>query len=109
MKLIICCAAVLALTTAPAIAQTAPAPAAAPAAPAAPAAAAKFSLESPIETIVADANAKKVLDENLPGLTTNDKYDMFKSMSLNQLAGFAPDKLTPERLSKVEAALAAIK
>ncbi len=107
MKLFTCCAALVALTAAPALAQTAtPAPATAPAAPAA---AAKFTLDSPIETLVADTSAKKVLDTDLPGLTTNDKYDMFKSMSLNQVAGFAPDKLTPERLSKVATDLAAIK
>jgi hypothetical protein len=108
MKLFTCCAAVLALTVVPAMAQTAtPAPAAAT--PAAPAPAAKFTLDSPIETLVADTTAKKVLDDDLPGLTTNDKYDMFKSMSLNQVAGFAPDKLTPERLTKVQTDLAAIK
>lgn len=107
MKLFTCCAALVALTAAPALAQTAtPAPATAAAAPAA---AAKFTLDSPIETLVADSSAKKVLDSDLPGLTTNDKYDMFKSMSLNQVAGFAPDKLTPERLSKVATDLAAIK
>ncbi|CAN5254761.1 hypothetical protein BH10PSE14_BH10PSE14_12660 [soil metagenome] len=117
MKLFTCCAALLALTAAPAMAQTAtPAPVASSAAtvtpataPAAPAAgAAKFTLDSPIETLVADTTAKKVLDDDLPGLTSNDKYDMFKSMSLNQVAGFAPDKLTPERLTKVATDLAAI-
>ena len=112
MKLLTCCAAMLALTAAPVMAQTAtPAPApAATATPAAPAASnAKFNLDSPLETLVADAGAKKVLDDDLPGLTTNDKYDMFKSMSLNQVAGFAPDKLTPERLTKVATDLAAVK
>ncbi len=66
----------------------------------------RFTLDSPIEALVADPKAVAVLDTDLPGLTTNDKYDMFKSMSLNQVAGFAPDKLTPERLAKVEADLA---
>lgn len=115
MKLFTCCAALLVLAGAPATAQTAtPAPVAASAATATPApataapAAAKFTLDSPIETLVADMTAKKVLDDDLPGLTTNDKYDMFKSMSLNQVAGFAPDKLTPERLTKVASDLAAI-
>jgi hypothetical protein len=112
MKLLASTAALLTLIAAPALAQTTPAPAPAPAAPAeaAPAAAAtRLNLDTPIETVVADAEGKKVLDADLPGLTTNDKYDMFKSMSLNQVAGFAPDKLTPERLAKVAIDLGAIK
>ncbi|MDB5674835.1 MAG: hypothetical protein JWM65_1817, partial [Sphingomonas bacterium] len=103
MKLLASTAALLTLIAAPALAQTTPAPEPAPAAPAAataaaPAAATRLNLDTPIETVVADAEGKKVLDTDLPGLTTNDKYDMFKSMSLSQVAGFAPDKLTPERL-----------
>ena len=115
MKLLASTAALLTLIAAPALAQTTPAPAPAPAAPAeaapaAPAAAAtRLNLDTPIETVVADAEGKKVLDTDLPGLTTNDKYDMFKSMSLNQVAGFAPDKLTPAALAKVATDLAAIK
>jgi hypothetical protein len=111
MKLFASTAALLTLIAAPALAQTTPvpAPAAPAAAPATPAAAARLNLDTPIETVVADAEGKKVLDTDLPGLTTNDKYDMFKSMSLNQVAGFAPDKLTPERMAKVGADLGAIK
>lgn len=90
----------------PAMAQMA-APAPAPAAPVA--AATRLNLDTPIETIVADAMGKKVIDTDLPGVTTNEKYEMFKGMSLNQVAGFAPDKLTPERLAKVATDLAAIK
>jgi hypothetical protein len=117
MKLLASTAALLTLIATPALAQTTPAPAAPATAPAAPAAAApaalaaatRLNLDTPIETVVADAEGKKVLDTDLPGLTTNDKYDMFKSMSLNQVAGFAPDKLTPERLAKVSIDLATIK
>ena len=81
----------------------------APAAPAAPVATTKFNLDTPIEQIVADPKAKAVLDADLPGLTTNDKYEMFKGMSLNQVAGFAPDKMTPERLAKTATDLAPLK
>jgi hypothetical protein len=70
------------------------------------AAAAKFSLDTPIETLVADPKAKAVLDADLPGLTAHPQYEQFKSMNLTTLAGFAPDKLTPERLDKVKADLA---
>ncbi|WP_423605792.1 hypothetical protein [Sphingomonas sp. MS122] len=100
-------AALAAVTLAPvAAAQTAPAPA--PAAPAA-AAAAKFNLDTPIQDIVADAKAKAALEANLPGITTHESYEMFKGMSLNQLSGYAADKLTPEVLAKTAKALAEVK
>lgn len=86
----------------PALAQTA-APAAAPAA------AAKFNLDTPIEQIVADPKGKAVIDADLPGTTTHAMYDMFKSMSLNQVAPMSQGKITPELLTKVAADLAAIK
>jgi hypothetical protein len=114
MKIFASTAALLTLVAAPALAQTTPAPAPAPSAPtatapAAPAAAARLNLDTPIETVVADADGKKVLDADLPGLTTHEKYDQFKSMSLNMVAGFSPDKLTPAVLAKVATDLAAIK
>lgn len=70
---------------------------------------AKFSLDTPVEAIVADEKAKAVLEANLPGVTTHEHYEMFKTMSLKQIAGMAPDKLTPEVLAKVETDLAAVK
>lgn len=99
-------AALAAVSLAPAaMAQNgAPAPAPAPAA-----AAAKFNLETPIQDIVADAKAKAALEANLPGISTHESYEMFKGMSLKQLAGYAADKLTPEVLAKTEKDLAAVK
>jgi len=92
-------AAGLTMLSAPAIADV-------PAAlPAMPAAAAKFSLDTPVETLVANPATKAVLEANLPGITTHPQYETFKGMSLSVLAGFAPDKLTPERLAAVAAAL----
>jgi uncharacterized protein involved in exopolysaccharide biosynthesis len=86
-------------------------PATAYAADTAPAteATARLSLDTPVETIVADAAGKAVLDADLPGVTTHEHYDMFKSMTLRQLATMAPDKLTAELLAKVEADLAKVK
>ena len=78
-----------------------------PASPAAPDG--KLSLDTPVEAIVARPEGKAVLEANLPGVTTHEQYEMFKTMSLKQLAGMAPDKLTPEVLGKIEAGLAAIK
>lgn len=104
-------AALAAVTFAPtAIAQTTPAPAPATAsAPAAPVATAKFNLDTPVQDLVADPKAKAVLDADLPGLSTHESYEMFKGMSLKQLASYAADKLTPEVLAKTEKNLAAIK
>ena len=98
-----------ALIAAPAAAQdhsahAAPAPAAAPAATAV-----KFSLDTPIEALMADPKAKAAVEAGAPGMATHESYDMFKAMSLNQLAPMAPDKLTPEVLAKIGAGLAAIK
>lgn len=78
------------------------------AAPAAAAEATKFSLDTPVEALVADVKAKAVLDATLPGLTTHESYEMFKGMTLNQLSGMAPDKLTPEALAKVATELAKV-
>jgi hypothetical protein len=117
MKTLLAIALIAAAT--PAIAQTTPAPApapvaAAPAAPAssgagAPVAGAKFTLDTPIETIMADPKGKAVLTADLGGdPETNPQYDAFKGMSLNAVAPYAADKITPEVLKKVEADLAAI-
>ena len=71
--------------------------------------AARLSLDSPIAAIAANEAGKAVLDAAVPGLTTHEHFAAFKAMSLKQLAGYAPDQLTPEMLAKVEAGLAAIK
>lgn len=75
----------------------------------APAATAKFNLSTPIEQIVADPAAKAALDAALPGISTHPSYDMFKAMSLRDLAPYSDGKLTPELLAKTEAALATVK
>ena len=104
MKFIVPAAAALALLAPGAFAQTAPAPAAP-----ATTAAAKFSLDTPIEALVADPKAKAVLDADLPGVSTHPSYDMFKGMSLRAVQPMSNGKLTDEQLKKVETDLAAIK
>ena len=98
-------AAIVALTAAPLAAQTAPAPA--PAAPAA--AAAKFNLDTPIETIAADPAGKTILDTDLANITAHPMYDQFKGMSLNQVQPMSQGALTDAALAKVKTDLAAIK
>jgi hypothetical protein len=99
--------AAIALTATPAMAQTAPAADHAMHADHA-AAAAKFSLDTPISVIAADARGKAALDADLPGLTTHEHFEMFKDMTLNQLAPMAGDKMPAEALAKLAADLAAI-
>ncbi|CAN5900931.1 hypothetical protein BH11PSE1_BH11PSE1_28160 [soil metagenome] len=80
------------LMAAPALAQ-APAPAA-------------LSVEStPIESLVANPAAKAVLDKDIPGLTTHEAYDQFKSMTLTQVAPMSQGAMTDEMLKTVQADL----
>jgi hypothetical protein len=105
MKFVMLGAAMMAVAV-PAVAQTTPAPVA-PAPATTPAA--KFTLDSPIETIIADPAGKAVIDKDLPGTTTHPMYDQFKTMSLNQVAPMAADKMTPVLMAKVQADLATVK
>ena len=93
--------------TAPAPAATAPAPA--PAAPVAAVPAARLNLDTPVETIMADAKGKAVIDAAIPQLAGHPAYEQFKGMSLNQLQGMAPDQLSADTMAKVGTALAAVK
>ena len=110
MKSFLIGAALSAFATVPgASAQTTPAaPADTPPAPA-PAAGAKFTLDTPIQEIVADDRGKAVMDKNFPGMTALAEYEMFKALSLHQVQPYSNGKLTDEILAKAEADLAAIK
>lgn len=107
MKLLVAGAVAAAMFSPAAQAQQTPAPAAA--APAAAVSAAKFSLDTPIEALIADEKAKAVLDADLPGVTTHPALDQFKAMSLRAVQPFSNGALTDEMLAKVEKDLAAIK
>jgi len=93
------------LVPAVAVAQTAPAPAAADAAKPA----AKFNLDTPIGELLVNEAAKGVLDKELPGLTQLPQLEMIKGLSLKQLQPYSDGKLTDELLAKTETSLAAIK
>ncbi|MFO6446699.1 hypothetical protein ACLBKU_06085 [Erythrobacter sp. NE805] len=105
MKLAPLAALGLALAGVPAVAQTAPAPTA----PAAPAAAAAFTLDTPIEALVADERAKAVLLKHLGPVDQHPAYNDFKALSLRTVAPFSQGMITDEMLAKIEADLAAIK
>jgi beta-glucosidase len=110
MKLLLI-AAFAAAAASPAIAQDAHAGHAGHADHAAPAAKAttRLNLDTPVETVMADASGKAVLEAALPGIGAHEHYEHFKAMGLRQIAGMAPAQLTPEVLAKIESGLAAIK
>ncbi|GHH08970.1 hypothetical protein E2E30_07980 [Sphingomonas sp. AAP5] len=99
----------VALTAAPLAAQTAPAPAVTTTSTTTTASTAKFTLETPIETIAADPKGKAVLDTDLQNITAHPMYDQFKSMSLAQVQPMSQGALTDAALAKVKIDLEAIK
>ncbi|WP_137863753.1 MULTISPECIES: hypothetical protein [unclassified Sphingomonas] len=109
MKLVLT-AALLACAPVAAFAQTAPAPAATPAPAAAPAPAAKFSADTPIETLFANEGAKAVLvADGLGDIDKHPAYEQFKAMSFRAIQPFSEGKLTDEILAKLDADLAKVK
>jgi hypothetical protein len=70
---------------------------------------AKFTLDTPIETIAANPAGKAVLDADIPGLLAHPMYDSFKRMGLATLQGLSQGKLTDAMLTKTRVDLAAIK
>jgi len=80
-----------------------------PATGTAPAAEGKFSLDTPLQDIVADEKGKAVIDKHFPGMIAMPEYEMFKAISLNQLKPYANGKITDEMLAAAAADLAQIK
>ncbi len=64
-----------------------------------------FSLDTPVEDIVADPRGKVILDRDVPGLTANRSYFLFEEMSLSQIATVSGGRLTKATLDVVEADL----
>jgi hypothetical protein len=65
-----------------------------------------LSSRSPIVELCANPQAKAVLDQDLPGLTTRPEFDFFKHMSLQTLKSMSRGKMTDEDVAKVDADLA---
>ena len=74
-----------------------------------PAPAAAFSIDTPIEALMADERAKAVVTTHLPGIDQHPAYDQFKALSLKALAPFSQGLISDELLGKIAADLAAIK
>jgi hypothetical protein len=70
---------------------------------------AMFTIETPIEALMADERAKAVVVKHLAGIDQHPAYDQFKALSLKSLAPFSQGLITDEVLEKIAADLAAIK
>lgn len=95
----------VAVLTTPALAED---PAATAATTAAPMAAA-FTIDTPIEALMADERAKAVVTTHLPGIDQHPAYEQFKTLSLKAVAPFSQGLITEETLAKIAADLTAIK
>ena len=99
-------AALAALASAATVQAQAADPHAGHAMPAAAAAAAKPSTATPIVDLMANPASKAVVDKALPELAAHPSYEMFKAMSLKDLAPMSEGVITEEVLTKIEAELA---
>ena len=70
---------------------------------------AKFTTDTPIETIAADPAGKAVLDKDFPGLTSHPAYDQFKGMSLKAVQPMSQGAISDEAIAKATTDLAAVK
>lgn len=71
--------------------------------------AAAFTIDTPIETLMADERAKAAVSAHLPGIDQHPAYEQFKALSLKAVAPFSQGLITDELLTKIAADLAAIK
>ena len=67
-----------------------------------------LSVEQPVKQLLEDDRARAVIEAHLPGFADSAGMAATMGMSLAQMAAFAPDQITPERLAAVAADLAAI-
>lgn len=73
--------------------------------------AAMFTIDTPIETLMADERAKAVVIKHFGGqdVSQHPAYEQFKSLSLKAVAPFSQGLITEEMLAKIAADLAEIK
>jgi len=61
-----------------------------------------------IGDLVDDPAARAVVDKNLPGFSSSEQIDMIRGLTLRGLQGFAPDKISDQALTNIDAELAKI-
>lgn len=72
---------------------------------------AKYTIDTPIEVLMADERTMAVVAKHFNGmdLTQHPAYEQFKSLSLKAVAPFSQGMITDEMLAKIAADLAEIK
>ena len=68
----------------------------------------KFSINSKLGDIVKDPAACAVLDEFMPGASTNPQIKMGFGMTLKAISGFPQAKVLKDNLAEIDARLQAI-
>ena len=66
---------------------------------------ATFSVDTPIETLMANPKARAVLDQELPKLDQHPAYSQFKTMSLAQLQPLSAGQISDAKLAAIKAKL----
>ncbi|MGB3716416.1 MAG: glycoside hydrolase family 3 C-terminal domain-containing protein, partial [Candidatus Promineifilaceae bacterium] len=66
----------------------------------------RFTLDSPLEQLLADEDAKAVLEKHFPGMLDNPQLQMAMGMSLQQVAPIAQDVFSKDKLAAVASDLA---
>ncbi len=69
---------------------------------------AALSIDSTIETLMANEAAAAILEKHFPGIAAHPAYDQFKMMSLVQLQPWSEGMITDESIAMVKDELAAI-
>jgi beta-glucosidase len=67
-----------------------------------------LSTDSMLQDLLANDEAKAILVKHLPDMLDSPQLGMAMGLSLQQIAGFAPDVFTAELMQKLEAALTAV-
>jgi hypothetical protein len=67
-----------------------------------------YTLETPIEVIVANPRGEAVINKYMPKLLSNPMYGSFKGMNLKTLAVFSRGEWTDEKMALVKADLGAL-
>lgn len=98
---------IAAMLAIPAIAT--PVLAADPAPAAAPAASAYTTESTDIGTLLDNPATKAILAKHIPEMMESPQIEMARAMTLKQIQGFAPDKVTEEMLAKIDADLKTLK
>jgi len=64
--------------------------------------------ESSIGELIDNPETKAIFDKHLPGVSSNEQFEMAKAMTLRQVQAYAPDQFTDETLAKMDAELAKV-